>query len=157
MPKDILTLHCRRGTITFFCTPATGMMSGQVLPGYRNMADAVVVFHLLFVAFAVAGGLLVLRWRWVAWLHIPVAAWATAIEFIGGICPLTPLENWLRVREGGPAYSSDFIARYVLPLLYPGELTREMQIGFGTIVLLLNVGIYGWVLHRQYRSRHKEA
>ena len=120
------------------------------------MADAVVVLHLLFVAFAVAGGLLVLRWRWVAWPHIPAAVWAAAIEFSGGICPLTPLENWWRAREGGVTYSSDFIARYVLPLLYPGELTREMQIGFGVIVLLLNFGIYGWVLHRQYRSRQQE-
>ncbi len=156
MSKDILTLHCRRGTITFFYAPSTGMMSRHVFPGYRDMADAVVVFHLLFVAFAVAGGLLVLRWRWVAWVHIPVATWAAAIEFSGGVCPLTPLENWLRVRGGDLAYSSDFIERYVLPLLYPGELTREMQIGFGAIVLLLNFGVYGWVLHRQYRSRQKE-
>ena len=120
------------------------------------MADAVVVFHLLFVAFAVAGGLLVLRKRWVAWLHIPAAIWAAAIEFSGGVCPLTPLENWLRVQEGGPAYSSDFVAHYVFPLLYPGELTREMQIGFGAIVLLLNIGVYGWILHRQYRSGQME-
>ncbi len=116
------------------------------------MADAVVVLHLLFVVFAVAGGLLVIRWRWVVWLHIPAAAWAAAIEFGGGICPLTPLENWLRAGDGPPAYSGDFVTHYILPVLYPAELTRELQIVFGTIVLLLNFGIYGYLIYKRYRS-----
>lgn len=116
------------------------------------MADAVVVLHLLFVVFAVAGGLLVLRWRWVAWLHLPAAAWAAAIEFGGGICPLTPLENWLRAGEGAPTYSGDFVTHYILPVLYPAELTRELQIVFGTIVLLLNSGVYGYLIYRHSRS-----
>ncbi|MFV1997121.1 MAG: DUF2784 domain-containing protein [Acidiferrobacterales bacterium] len=119
------------------------------------MADAVVVLHLLFIVFAVAGGLLVLRWRRVAWLHIPTVAWAAAIEFSGGTCPLTPLENRLRAGEGGPTYSGDFIAHYILPVLYPVELTRELQIFFGAIVLLLNAGIYGWILYRQCWSGRK--
>ena len=67
---------------------------------YKLLADAVAVFHLLFVAFAVLGGLLALGWRWIPWLHLPALAWGATVEFAGWICPLTPLENWLRVAGG---------------------------------------------------------
>ena len=67
---------------------------------FKFAADAVAVIHLLFVAFAVLGGLLALRWHWVAWLHLPALAWGATVEFTGWICPLTPLENSLRSAGG---------------------------------------------------------
>lgn len=109
---------------------------------YRLLADLIVLFHLAFVAFAVLGGLLALRWPRVAWLHVPAVLWAAAVEFGGWVCPLTPLETWLRVRGGTEAYEGDFIARYVLPVLYPAGLTRGTQIMLGTAVVVLNLGIY---------------
>ena len=120
----------------------------------RLGADVVVLLHVAFVLFVVAGGLLVLKWPRLAWLHLPAAAWGAFVEFTGWICPLTPLENLLRTRAGGDAYDSDFIARYILPLLYPAELTRGTQLMLGMIVVGVNVLAYGWVWRQQAgRSR----
>ncbi len=113
-----------------------------------RLADLVLVAHFAFVVFAVAGALLVLRWRWVVWPHLPAVVWAALIEFAGWICPLTLLENWLRERGGSVGYESGFIDHYILPALYPSGLTREVQIVLGLFVLAVNTVIYGWVLRR---------
>jgi hypothetical protein len=120
---------------------------------YRVFADLIVLVHLAFVLFAVLGGLLVLRWKRCAWLHVPTVLWAALIEFAGWVCPLTPLENWLRERGGVTAYQSGFVEHYILPLLYPAVLTRRLQIVLGLFVLGINVGIYGWVLYRALKAK----
>jgi len=107
------------------------------------LADALVVVHLAFVVFVVAGGLLVLRWPRVAWVHLPAALWGAAIALGGYLCPLTPLENSLREAGGGAAYTTGFIEHYIVPVLYPGALTRPIQIGAGIVVVLLNALVYG--------------
>jgi len=117
--------------------------------GFSVMAGLVVLVHLAFALFAAAGALLALRWRWVPWLHIPAAAWAVSIEVSGGICPLTPLENDLRAKAGLDHYSGDFVARYLLPVLYPGGLTREAQVVIGLAVLAANLGLYIFVYTRR--------
>src|SRR5690242_14233538 len=122
------------------------------MTAYRWLADLVVVVHALFVVFALLGGLLVLRRPWVAWLHLPAAAWAVLIEYAGWICPLTPLENALRTRAGGATYSDGFISHYLLRALYPAGLTRETQWVLGGIALAVNVVVYAIVLRRR-RSR----
>jgi hypothetical protein len=108
----------------------------------RLLADATVVVHVGFVLFVVLGGLLALRWPRIVWLHIPSAAWGIAIEFADWVCPLTPIENALRERAGMAAYQGDFIERYVLPLLYPGRLTRGTQLLLGGLAVVVNVLIY---------------
>lgn len=115
---------------------------------YRFLADIVVVIHLAFVLFAVVGGLLVLRWTWLAWAHLPAVAWAALIEFVGWVCPLTPLERSLRRRAGGVGYEGGFIEHYILPILYPSDLTRGLQIVLGVFVLVVNVLIYAWIARR---------
>ncbi len=107
------------------------------------LADVLVIVHLLFVAFVVAGGFLLARWPRLVWLHLPAAAWGAYIEFSGGICPLTPLENRLRALGGGSAYSGDFVERYVLPILYPGYLTLPLQQVLGGVVVGVNLVAYG--------------
>jgi hypothetical protein len=116
---------------------------------FRFLADLTVAAHLGFVAFVVAGGLLVLRWPRVAWLHVPAALWGAWVELAGWLCPLTPLENWLRARGGGAVYSSSFVEQYLLPLLYPSALTRELQWALGAFVLAVNAVVYAVVLRRQ--------
>jgi hypothetical protein len=118
---------------------------------YRVLADAVVLFHLLFVAFAVAGGLLAFRWRWVPLLHLPALGWAAFVEFTGRICPLTPLENHLRAASGAAGYTGGFIEHYLLPVLYPAGLTRELQWTLGTGLVLFNAVVYGLLLWRHAR------
>lgn len=115
---------------------------------FRLLADVTVVVHVAFVVFVLFGGLLVVRRPRVAWLHVPAVAWGAWIEFAGWLCPLTPLENWLRTQSGATAYSSSFIEHYLLPLLYPAALSRELQWVLGSIVLVVNAVLYLVVLRR---------
>jgi hypothetical protein len=118
---------------------------------YRILADAVLVTHLAFIIFVVAGGLLVLRWRGVVWLHLPAVAWGALIQFMGWICPLTPLEVWARSRAGETGYSGGFVEHYLLPVVYPEALTRDVQIALGGLVLIVNVLVYAWIVGRGIR------
>ena len=97
---------------------------------YRIVADLVVALHFAFVLFVVFGGVLVLKWKRSALVHIPAALWGVVIEFAGWVCPLTPLENWLREKGGAAGYRGSFVEHYLEPLLYPAALTRELQIAF---------------------------
>jgi hypothetical protein len=115
---------------------------------YGLLADAVVVLHLAFVTFVVAGGLLVLRWPRLAWAHVPTAAWGALIEFGGWICPLTPLENHLRRLAGQAGYEGGFVERYLLAALYPQGLSRTHQVVLGALVLLVNLLVYGLLIRR---------
>lgn len=119
---------------------------------FRFLADATVVLHVAFVVFAVAGGLLVLRWPRVAWGHLPAAAWGAWVEFAGWICPLTPMENWLRLRGGQSVYMVSFVDQYVMPILYPSALTREIQWALGGFVLVVNACVYTVVWRRRARQ-----
>ena len=118
---------------------------------WRLLADAVLLLHLAFVAFALMGGLLALRWRWMPWLHLPALAWGVTVEFTGWICPLTPLENALRGAGGAAGYEGGFVEHYLLPLLYPAALTRELQWLLGGGLLLFNVLVYLLVWWRRRR------
>jgi hypothetical protein len=116
------------------------------------LAEVVVVLHFCFVLFVLFGGALALRWPKAVWVHLPAAAWGALISFAGWICPLTPLEKWLR-REGGSAgYEGGFVEHYILPVLYPRGLTPGIQVALGGIVVVLNVLIYRHV-YRRHRRR----
>jgi len=119
---------------------------------FRLLADLTVVLHVAFVVFVVLGGLLVVRRPRLAWLHLPAAAWGAWVEFAGWVCPLTPFENWLRTRGGGLAYTSGFIEQYLMPLLYPASLSRELQYALGAVVLLVNAVIYTTLLRGRARA-----
>lgn len=117
---------------------------------YALAADLLVVLHLIFILFVAAGGLLALRWPRLAWAHLPAALWGTLIELGGWVCPLTPLENSLRRSAGEAGYTGGFIDHYILSLVYPLGLTRNIQIGLGIAVLTLNALAYG-ALFVRYR------
>jgi hypothetical protein len=115
-------------------------------------ADAVVLLHALFVLFVAAGALLLWRWPRVAWLHAPAALWGVFVEWTGTICPLTPLENRLRVQAGDAGYGGGFVEHYVLPWLYPVGLGADTQLVLGAGVVVVNVLLYGlWWRRRRRR------
>lgn len=116
---------------------------------YRFLADVLVVLHLGFVAFVVLGGLLVLRWRKLAWVHLPCAAWGALISFAGWICPLTPLEQHLRELGDEAGYEGGFVEHYVTSVLYPEGLTAAMQVGLGVFVIAVNAFVYLRVFRRR--------
>ena len=119
---------------------------------YRLMADIIVVTHFAFTIFVLLGGILAIWWRKVIWLHIPAAVWGALIEFAGWICPLTPLENRLRAKGGEAGYPGGFVEEYVLPVIYPAGLTREIQIILGIFVITINLVIY-WKVYFKYKTR----
>jgi len=115
---------------------------------YRLAADAVVLLHLGFVLFVIAGALLVLRWRWLTLLHLPAVIWAVLLEFNGWLCPLTPLELKLRAVGGQAGYSGGFVEEYLLPVLYPAGLDGSTQLVLGSFVIVINIALYGLLLWR---------
>lgn len=124
---------------------------------YSLAADLVLVMHFLFIAFALGGAALVFKWRWLAALQIPAAAWAALIEFRGWICPLTPLEQTLRRAAGETGYQGGFIEHYLEPVIYPAGLTPKIQTVIGLIVVVLNVALYAWIVIRVVRERKRRA
>ena len=118
----------------------------------RLGADAIVLLHFAFVIFVVAGGLLAIRWPPVMWVHLPAALWGIVIEVAGWVCPLTPLENYLREKGGAAGYEGDFIAHYIVPLLYPAGLTRDWQLVLGGFAFAVNAVVYGVVFLRHRRG-----
>lgn len=119
---------------------------------YRIFADLVVFLHFAFIIFSLLGGLLVLWQKWIAYIHIPAAIWGSLIVIQGWVCPLTPLENYLRMAGGSEGYSGGFIANYIAPIIYPEGLTRELQVNLGFMALGINLAIYFYVIYRR-RSR----
>ena len=118
---------------------------------YRIGADFVLITHFAFVLFVVLGGFLALRWPRLAWVHLPVAVYGAIIEFLGFICPLTPLENSLRQRGGEAGYSGGFIDHYITATIYPSGLTRGIQLVLGVGVLVVNALVYAIVVRRAHR------
>jgi len=116
---------------------------------YLFLATLIVCTHACFIVLVVAGGLVVLRRPWFAWVHVPAAVWGAWIELSGGICPLTPLENTLRARAGAEGYAGAFLDHYVVSIIYPAGLTREMQLALGAAVIILNIVVYAIALKRR--------
>jgi hypothetical protein len=122
---------------------------------YLLLADLIVILHLGFIVFAALGALLAFKWPRLVWLHLPAVIWAAITEFMGLICPLTPLENWLRQEAGADPYQTSFISHYLLPLIYPPGLTPSLQWLLGGILVMLNVLIYAWLYTYKYKQARK--
>ena len=120
---------------------------------YEALADSLLILHLCFILFVVLGGLLALKWPRVAWAHLPAAVWGAVVEIMGWICPLTPLEIAFRRAAGSGAYDTTFLERYLVPIVYPSALTREMQMVLGLFVLGVNLAVYGVVWRRRRGGR----
>lgn len=117
------------------------------------LADVVVFLHLAFVLLILLGGVLVLRWPWFAWVHLPLASWGVLVQSMSWTCPLTPLENWLRARAGGTPYRTGFVEHYVIPVLYPAVVGPRLHLALGVLVLVANGLVYGAVVLRAWRRR----
>lgn len=121
---------------------------------FRLAADAVLVLHLAFIGFALLGGLLAIRWRWMPLFHLPAVAWAFFVELTGRACPLTSIENFLRLSAGQSGYAQSFVEHYLLALLYPSGLTPSIQVMLAAGVAGVNFAIYSSLAFR--RQSHAE-
>jgi len=124
---------------------------------YEILAGAVIVAHFLFIAFVAAGGLLVWRWPRLAWVHLPAVVWGVVVELTGRICPLTPLENHLRRLGGSSSYSGGFIEQYLIPVIYPANLTADTQYILGGLVIAVNLVIYTIIIRKKRDRRQSES
>jgi hypothetical protein len=122
---------------------------------HRLAADLTLLVHFAFILFVVGGALLVLRWPALVWLHLPAAIWGAWIEISGRLCPLTTLENRFRLDAGLEGYEESFVEHYLLPVIYPGGLTRSLQLWLATGVVFVNVLLYGYLLLRRRKTRIK--
>jgi hypothetical protein len=120
---------------------------------YRIAADLVLVTHFVFVILVVAGGLAAFRYVWFAWVHIPAAIWGAFVELTGRICPLTILENFLRSGAGQEGYANSFVEQYIVPVIYPAGLTRNLQFVLAGLVVTVNVIIYATIVVRNRLAR----
>jgi len=109
---------------------------------FKLAANALALIHLAFIVFVILGGLLLLKWPKLMWLHIPAAVWGALIEFGGWYCPLTSMENAMLRRAGESGYSGGFVAHYIFAAIYPAGLTRGLEILIGVVVLVVNVSVY---------------
>lgn len=124
---------------------------------YLLAANFVLVLHLAFIGLVLLGGLVVLRRPRFAFIHLPAAVWGVLVEAMGWYCPLTDLEDYLLRRTGEAGYATGFLERYLLALIYPEGLTREVQWMLAGVVVVVNAGIYGWVLIRRQRSTKRRV
>lgn len=115
-------------------------------------ADAVLLIHFLFAAFAVFGGALVaynLSW---AWLHVPTVLWSSLVNLMGWTCPLTPVEKALRLRAGQTGYAGGFIQHYIGRAVYPGGMPRRLELVAGVSILVGNLVVYAAILALRQQS-----
>jgi hypothetical protein len=117
----------------------------------KIFADLLVTLHLSFICFVVLGGLLLLKYRWMVFLHIPAVIWGAMIEFNGWLCPLTDWENYFRVSANQKGYQDGFIEHYLIPVIYPSALTETIQIVLGSLVILINLLVYIYVIRKHYK------
>lgn len=118
---------------------------------FRLMADGVLLLHLAFILFVLLGAVMALRWRRMPYVHVPAATWGFFVELTGRACPLTYMENYFRIKAGHDGYADSFIEHYILNIIYPTVITRDVQFVLAGVVVVINVAIYGWLL---YRWRH---
>ncbi len=124
---------------------------------YNLLSHLIVILHFAFILFVIFGALLVLKWNKLAWIHIPMAIWGAAVEYFDIICPLTPWENHFRKLAGTAAYESGFIEHYIIPVMYPEALSRNLQFILGSLVVVINIGIYSFIICRSLRKRKAVA
>ncbi len=111
---------------------------------YRALTELTIIVHLLFIVFVVVGGFFARRWRWFTAVHLSAVAWAVYAEVAPGvICPLTHLENHFAFRAGLATYQEDFVARYLVPIIYPDEMKPVFQYLLVGLLLAVNLVAYG--------------
>ena len=124
---------------------------------FRVAADGVLLLHLAFILFALLGAAMSVWWRWIPLVHVPAAAWGFLVEITGRLCPLTYLENHFRIKAGQSGYADSFVEHYLLDVIYPSGLTREVQFGLAGVVVVVNLAIYAWLFSRWRRSLRNHA
>ena len=109
---------------------------------YVLCANLTLAMHFAFIVFVIFGSLILFVSKKIALIHIPSVIYGAYIELFHSICPLTYLENWFLKKAGMKSYSSSFIEQYLIPIVYPDNLTAELQFYLGLLLIITNIVIY---------------
>jgi hypothetical protein len=120
---------------------------------YAAFAVGVLLIHVLFVVWVLAGTLLTRLRPILRRLHIASLVWGICAEVLPGVCPLTSLENWLESRAGVQPYQGGFLLHYLDALVYP-DISGTLLMTAGVAACLLNLGVYA---RRFWNARREQA
>ena len=115
---------------------------------YEIAADLILIIHFTFVLFVVFGALLIFVSIKIIFIHIPAVIWGSYIELTNSICPLTYLENWFLHKANLTTYSEGFIQNYLVPIVYPMNLTKDLQIYLVIALIVLNIIVYVLIINK---------
>ena len=115
---------------------------------YELAAGIILIIHFLFILFVLFGALLFFVAKKMVFIHIPAIFWGSYIELTHSICPLTYLENWFLHKANLTTYSEGFIQNYLIPIVYPANLTNDLQIYLGITLIIVNIIIYGFIINK---------
>jgi len=115
---------------------------------YEIAADLLLIIHFTFLLFVVFGALLIFASIKIIFIHIPAVIWGSYIELTNSICPLTYLENWFLHKANLTTYSEGFIQNYLVPIVYPMNLTKDLQIYLGIVLIVLNIIVYVLIINK---------
>jgi len=111
-------------------------------------ANLTLIVHFAFILFVVLGALLFFVSTKIVFIHIPAFIWGSYIELTHSICPLTYLENWFLHKANLTIYSEGFIQNYLIPIVYPANLTIDLVINLGIALIVVNMIIYGFIISK---------
>ena len=111
-------------------------------------ANLTLIVHFVFILFVVFGALLFFVSTKIVFIHIPAFIWGSYIELTHSICPLTYLENWFLHKANLTTYSEGFIQHYLVSIVYPTNLSKDLQIYLGIAIIVVNIIIYGFIISR---------
>ena len=113
------------------------------------LADTVVIAHAGYVAFVMFGLIAILigaalGWRWTRALAFRIAHLAAIVlvcveSFVGVMCPLTSLEDWLRRSSGGAEYRGEFLGYWAHRLIFydfSPQVFTAIYVAFAGLVLI---------------------
>ena len=115
---------------------------------YELAANLTLIVHFAFILFVVLGALLFFVSTKIVFTHIPAFIWGSYIELTHSICPLTYLENWFLHKSNLTTYSEGFIQNYLVSIVYPTNLSKDLQIYLGITIIVVNMIIYGFIISK---------
>ena len=119
---------------------------------YEFAANLTLTVHFAFIIFVVFGALLFFVAKKFFYVHIPALIWGIYIELTHSVCPLTHLENWFLQKANLTTYSEDFLQNYVLPIVYPKNLTEDLQTYLAIVLIVANTIMYGFIISKSKKK-----
>jgi hypothetical protein len=116
---------------------------------YLILADAVLIVHLLYIAWVIFGTLFTCKRPWLGAIHIATILWGIIAETTSAPCPLTVAENWCEARSGVAPYHGPFLLHYLDAILYP-NVPAALLITVAVVICAFNLGIYVWRLRKHH-------